>query len=57
MRQARDEISHVAEADFIVVNDDFATALEDIRAIVRSRGLTVRAQEANLAALLESLTN
>lgn len=57
MRQARGEISHVAEADFVVVNDDFATALEDIRAIVRSRGLTVRAQEANLAALLRSLTN
>lgn len=56
MQQARDQISHVAEADYIVVNDDFNTALEDIRAIIRSQGLTVRAQETNLSALLESLT-
>lgn len=56
MRQARDEISHVAEADFIVVNDDFDTALDDIRAIIRSRNLTVVAQQTNLDALLTSLT-
>lgn len=56
MRQARDEISHVAEADFIVVNDDFDTALQDIRAIIRSQGLTVVAQQRNLADLLTSLS-
>ncbi len=56
MHQARDQISHVAEADFIVVNDDFETALADIRAIIRSRGLTVLAQQTKLVALLTSLT-
>lgn len=56
MRQAKDEISHVAEADYIVVNDCFETALEDIRAIIRSRGLTVMAQQTNLDGLLTSLT-
>lgn len=56
MHQAREQISHVAEADFIVVNDDFETALADIRAIIRSQGLTVIAQQRNLDALLASLT-
>lgn len=56
MQQAREQISHVAEADFIVVNDDFETALADLRAIIRSRGLTILAQQTNLDALLTSLT-
>lgn len=56
MQQAREQISHVAEADYIVVNDDFETALADIRAIIRSRGLTVLAQQINLDSLLTSLT-
>lgn len=56
MQQAREQISHVAEADFIVVNDDFETALADIRAIIRSRSLSVIAQQRNLDALLTSLT-
>lgn len=56
MHQARDQISHVAEADFIVVNEHFETALADIRAIIRSRSLTVLAQQKNLSALLTSLS-
>ena len=56
MQQARSVIEHVAAADFMVVNDDFETALDDIRAIIRSNRLTVRVQEENLANLLSSLT-
>lgn len=56
MRQARSVIEHVAEADYIVVNDDFETALEDLRAIVRSQRLTTIHQQRNLAELLSSLT-
>ncbi len=56
MKEAVAEISHVAEADFVVVNDDFDTALADLSAIVRSRRLTVKYQETNQAALLASLT-
>jgi guanylate kinase len=56
MKQARSVIEHVAEADFVVVNDDFETALSDIRAIIRSQRLTVIAQGNNLASLLDSLT-
>ena len=56
MRQAVNEITHVAEADYIVVNDDFETALSDIRAIIRSRRLTVPVQQGKLGGLLSSLT-
>ena len=51
-----EEITHVAEADFMVVNDDFDTALNDIRAIIRSRRLTVMAQQTSQAVLLANLT-
>jgi guanylate kinase len=56
MRQAVDEISHVAEADYVVVNKDFNTALEDLRAIVRSRRLTLAYQQASQADLLDKLS-
>jgi len=56
MSQAVNEISHMGEADFVVVNDDFDTALGDIRAIIRCRQLNVLAQQTNLAELLASLT-
>jgi guanylate kinase len=56
MKQAVEEISHVAEADFMVINDDFDTALADLAAVIRSRRLTVKYQETNQAALLSSLT-
>ena len=56
MQQARSVIEHVAEADFIVVNDDFDTALADLQAIVRSQRLTTNHQQRNLAELLNSLT-
>jgi len=55
MRQARGVIEHVAEADFIVVNDDFDTALADLQAIIRSQRLTTIHQQRNLADLLTSL--
>ena len=55
MSEAVMEISHVSEADFVVVNDDFNTALEDLSAIIRSCRLTMKHQEANQAALLASL--
>ncbi|MBT5718120.1 MAG: guanylate kinase [Gammaproteobacteria bacterium] len=56
MKQAVAEISHVAEADFVVINDDFDTALEDLAAIVRSYRLTIKYQEKKQAALLGSLS-
>ncbi len=55
MRQAVSDIGHVAEADYIVVNEEFETALEDIKAIVRSSQLKVTAQQYSRSDLLSSL--
>lgn len=55
MLQAVDEISHVGEADYVVVNDDFDTAVDDLRAIIRAHRLTVKSQLAGQSALLKSL--
>jgi guanylate kinase len=35
MAEARDELSHWDEFDFVVVNDDFATALDELKSLVR----------------------
>ena len=56
MEEARTVLQRVCEADYMVVNDEFDTALADIRAILRAQGLTVTAQQFNLAELLTSLT-
>lgn len=55
MRQAVSVIAHVAEADYIVVNEEFEAALEDIKAIIRSSQLKTVAQQENRADLLSSL--
>lgn len=36
---AREEMSHVSEFDYVIMNDDFQMALQDLCAIVRSRRL------------------
>lgn len=36
---AREEMSHVSEFDYVTMNDDFQTTLEDLRAIVRTQRL------------------
>ena len=55
MSEAVAEISHVAEANFVVINEDFDTALEDLCSIIRSCRLTMQYQEANQAALFANL--
>ncbi|AQS38452.1 guanylate kinase [Shewanella psychrophila] len=40
MAQAASEISHYGEYDFIIINDEFNTALSDLVAIIRSQRLT-----------------
>jgi guanylate kinase len=47
MRDAMSEMSHHQEYDYIVVNDDFAHALSDLAAILRSQDLRA-ARQANL---------
>jgi len=39
MREARAEISHSSEFDYLIINDDFDAALSDLQSIVRHRKL------------------
>jgi len=55
MDQARDEISHYGEADFLIINDDFQQALDDLRAIFRATRLQRELQLQNNGDLLRAL--
>ncbi|MEP6882016.1 MAG: guanylate kinase [Dokdonella sp.] len=52
---SRVEIARAAEFDYIVINDDFATAIDDLRAIVAARRLRRDAQVVRHATLLDDL--
>lgn len=49
------EMSHYVESDYVVINDDFDTALADLEAIVRSHRLTLASQQLRHQALLSAL--
>lgn len=55
MRDAENETSHYGEYDYIVVNDQFETALMDLQAIVRSERLRAVQQIQRQQRLLEDL--
>ncbi|WP_045223859.1 guanylate kinase [Methyloterricola oryzae] len=55
MREAVAEMSHYAEYDYLVVNDDFETALQEILSIVVSTRLQTQRQASRNRALLRSL--
>lgn len=55
LAQAREEISHYVEADYLIVNDQFDTALDELLAVVKSQRLTLGAQERRFEALLRAL--
>ena len=55
MDQAREVISHVTEADYVVVNDNFGEAVNDIIRIILSQRLRIDAQKVNLGNLLLDL--
>lgn len=57
MQDAENEMSHYAEFDYLVVNDDFEQALIDLKCIFRSNGLKQIRQEQNLEKLLIGLLN
>ena len=52
---SRQEITRAEEFDYIVINDDFATAIDDLRCIVASRRLRREVQMTRHAALLDDL--
>ena len=55
MRAARDEMSHWDEADYLIINDDFDTALGELQAVVRSLRLRTGQQQSALHDLIEDL--
>ncbi len=55
MSQAVDEISHYPEADFIVVNDNFDTALAELEHLVEAQRLRASAQVVRHSDLLTEL--
>ncbi len=54
--EAAEECRHSAEFDYLVVNDDFSVALDDLLAIVRSQRLLSEGQQARHANLLGKLS-
>jgi len=55
LAESRDEIAHVDDFDYVVVNDEFAEALNDLRSIVTTRRLRREAQAKRHAALIADL--
>lgn len=55
MREAINEISHYAEADYLIVNDDFTLALAQFQALITSQHLRREVQADRYQALLKEL--
>ncbi|ATR85377.1 guanylate kinase [Pseudomonas sp. FFUP_PS_473] len=55
MREAVSEMSHYNEYDFVIINDDFAVALEDLKAIFRANRLQQKSQQQRHSELLKQL--
>ena len=55
LKDAADDIGHWTEFDYVVINDRFAQALEDLQAIVEGRGGHLTAGRPEVAQLAKSL--
>ena len=55
MRDARNEIAHYSEYDYVIINDNFEDALADLVAIFRSERLRLKRQLQHHAELLAEL--
>lgn len=55
MEQANEEISHYAEYDYVVVNDDFEKAAQELISIIRARRLVTARQKLQYQALISEL--
>jgi guanylate kinase len=54
---AREEMRHCGEFDYVIMNQDFARAVDDLSAIVRAARLTARRQQVRHAKVLAELLN
>lgn len=55
MSQAIDEMSHYVEADYLVINDDFQVALDELRAVVTAQRQRLQRQQQRHTDLLQAL--
>jgi guanylate kinase len=55
MRDAENEISHFGEFDYLIVNDEFNMALQELRSIIVANRLAIAKQNRRLATLLKDL--
>ncbi|KTC71709.1 guanylate kinase [Legionella birminghamensis] len=55
MQQAQEELSHYAEFDYLIVNDNFDLAAQELRAIVLANRLNIQRQSVKIAKLLSFL--
>lgn len=55
MTKARDEMSHYNEFDYVIVNDNFAHAIEELVTIVKSSSLRTPKQQIRHQSLIDSL--
>jgi guanylate kinase len=55
LRDASADMSHWKEFDYVVVNDDFERAVDDLTRIVDSRGAPLRADRTSLSPLIAEL--
>ena len=55
MRDAVSEMSHYDEYDYLVINDDFTTALDELKSLVISRRITLTSMREHHAPLLDAL--
>jgi guanylate kinase len=57
MQDAVSEMSHYSEFDYLIINDDFATALQELLAVVLARRQRTTVQSQKQQILLENLLN
>lgn len=55
MREAVNEMSHYVEYDYLIINDDFSHALDDLKAIFRANQLQQKRQQVRFGMLLAEL--
>ncbi|MCL4150094.1 UNVERIFIED_CONTAM: hypothetical protein GTU68_026213 [Idotea baltica] len=55
LAEAQEEMSHFVEADYLIINDEFDTALSELRAIVISQRLKLASQQQKNHQLLKDL--
>ncbi|ODP98017.1 MULTISPECIES: guanylate kinase [Salinivibrio] len=55
MQEARTEISHYADYDYLIINDDFDVALMDIKAIIRAERMAQAKQASKYHTMIDEL--